>query len=119
MRLLGDGGEVGSSGLSIPGCKALSHTFWLFPVLVRGNAALIASALRRCGVDAGTGSSQIGIVRGWEGVRGRECAEAERLMRQVVYLPVSRRMPESRVKETARVIRAVIGNSQGIETQVT
>jgi dTDP-4-amino-4,6-dideoxygalactose transaminase len=118
MRLLGEGGGGGSGGdLSIPGCKASSHTFWLFPILVRGNAALIASALKRCGVDAGTGSSQIGIVRGWEGVRDRECAEATRLLRQVVYVPVSRRMPESRVRETARVIRAVLG-SQGIETQV-
>lgn len=110
--LVGGGGRGGGGVLEVPGCMAEFHTFWLFPVLVRGDASLIATVLRRCGVDAGTGSSQIGIVRGWEGGTRRECVEAERLMRQVVYVPVSRAIPESRVRETARLIREVLDSQE-------
>ena len=86
--------------------KAQHHTFWLFPILAAGRAKQLAAALRREGVDASTGSSQIGVVRGEGGGTGEGgCPQAVEIMRDVVYVPVTNSMPAWRVQETARCER--------------
>lgn len=97
--------ELGNA-VVVPGAHSAKHGFWLFPVLARNAGALIA-ALRRSGVDATQGATQLACVPPARTAAGVLAAsEAARTMwRHVVYLPVYPGMDEAEVRAMARVVR--------------
>lgn len=66
-----------------PGERLPRHTYWLFPVCAPDPDRLV-DELRRRGVDASQGTSNLVVVTGEDGSTPRQAAE---LMAGVVYLP--------------------------------
>ena len=81
------------------GAHATGHTHWLFPVISREPDALVTAG-RAAGFDLTRGSSTLVTV-------DPSCAEASRLMRDVVYLPAYHPMPIADLARLAAVVNAV------------
>ena len=85
------------------GAKASHHSHWLFPILVPRPAALMHQ-LGRSGFDATRGASNLCCV---PAPAGRTAPRsAQRLMDQVLYLPLCTTASPEEMRLMARVVRA-------------
>jgi perosamine synthetase len=75
-----------SPGLARPGEDASRRTSWVFPVVPPDPETLVGQ-LRRAGFDAARGTTSIGAVGAPEDRPELEPLEAQRLLREVVFLP--------------------------------
>ncbi|MDZ4772796.1 MAG: DegT/DnrJ/EryC1/StrS family aminotransferase [Planctomycetota bacterium] len=92
------------SGLEIPGFSAPLHTFWVFTLLSNRPDELVTS-LREAGYDA----TRVATMSALPPPADRpelEPREARALLARVVYVPVYPELPESRIEELARIVRA-------------
>ena len=91
-----------------PGGLAPSRTHWLLPVLVSDPEELV-SALRRRGLDASRVTSSIAPVPAPPEFPRLVPEEADRMMSQVVFLPVYPELPEEALDRLADVVEEVAG----------
>ncbi len=103
-------GEVAPG--AVPGGKALRHGWWLAPVLTARPAALIA-ALRRAGFDATRGSTSL---RALAGPDGRPAGEAQRLVEEVVYVPLAPKASARARRRRDRALKAALQLEKGTTT---
>ncbi len=97
--------ELLGDGVFVPGRRSKEHCFWLFPVLAK-NAGVVIAALRRAGVDATQGTTQLASVP--LSSEGKGFSDASRLMwRNVVYLPVYPGMDDCEIRSMAHIVRSV------------
>lgn len=78
------------------------HTFDLFPLRV-GNPKRTIAALRRCGFDACAHGSMT-TVKAPQGCPNLEPARAQRLLEEIVFLPLYREMPQAEVERMSLVV---------------
>ena len=100
---------VSSDRVFVPGLSAETHLFWLFP-LVTADPISFAEALRRKGIDASRGSTQLAVVQGTGVV-----SSSTWLMNHVTYVPVSAEAGEDEldhisacVKEVSRLMPPIV-----------
>ncbi len=89
-----------------PGVAARDHAHWVFPVCVREPDALIA-ALREHGFDATRGATSMGVISAPEG--RSQPVRAQRMLREIVYLPVHEAMRSGDVERLAAALRSFAG----------
>jgi dTDP-4-amino-4,6-dideoxygalactose transaminase len=88
------------------GGRAVGHTHWLFPVISRRPDALVTAG-REAGFDLTRGASTLVAV-------DRDCVEASRAMRDVVYLPAYHPMPAAALARLAEVVNTIeLRSSEG------
>jgi dTDP-4-amino-4,6-dideoxygalactose transaminase len=90
---------------AVPGAGAARHGWWLAPVLTRRPAALV-EALRRSGFDATRGSTSL---RALAGPDGRATGEAQRLIEEVVYVPLAPHASAGARRRRDRALKAALG----------
>jgi perosamine synthetase len=95
VRLIG--GAIDCPGGELPG-----HTYWVFPILVDDPERII-SALLQEGFDATQGQS-LGVVPAPAGRPELEASNARMALRQMVFVPLDRRMPLSEVNRLAEIL---------------
>lgn len=86
-----------------PGVAARDHAHWVFPVCVYDPDALIA-VLREHGFDATRGATSMGVINAPEG--RPQPQRAQRMLREIVYLPVHEAMRPGDVERLAAALRA-------------
>lgn len=86
-----------------PGRRAIQRTHWIFPVVVPRPDALIRT-LRDNGFDASRSTSSIVAVDPPAGLPAP--VEAERMMRDVVFLPLHSGLPPAELERLMRLLRA-------------
>lgn len=84
------------------GKDAERHVFDLFPIRV-GNPKRTLAALRSCGFDACTHGSMT-TVKAPQDCPGLEPARAQRLLEEIVFLPLYLEMPQTEVERMSLVI---------------
>ncbi len=107
-RRLGQGGDPARAerarallarldpSIARPGAAAARHAYWLVPILAREPDAL-CRALRSEGFDATRGTTSMRVVEAPDA----ELPNARRLLSEVVYLPVSGRVPDAELARLA------------------
>ena len=90
--------------LNRPGADAAQHSHWLFPMLTSQPQALMHQLWAR-GFDATCGASNLISVKA---PAGRDVpVQAERLMEDVLYLPLYPSSSPAEMREMARAVRAL------------
>jgi dTDP-4-amino-4,6-dideoxygalactose transaminase len=88
-----------------PGTGAAHHTHWLFPMLAHEPERVMRQLWSR-GYDATRGASNLVSV---PAPSGRPApTNAERLMREVLYLPLSPSAPDADMRQMARAVRGLV-----------
>jgi dTDP-4-amino-4,6-dideoxygalactose transaminase len=87
---------------TVPGCAAATHSHWIFPVLTSGPQRLIEQ-LARAGFHATQGRSMCAVAAP---VGRPELApiNAQRLLREGVFLPVYPELPEAEFQRLTRLL---------------
>ncbi|HEV7691411.1 MAG TPA: DegT/DnrJ/EryC1/StrS family aminotransferase [Hyphomonadaceae bacterium] len=81
-----------------PGSKADAHAYWFYPILVE-NPLEVIKRLRSAGFDATRGATSMRAIG--------EAPNATRLIENVVYLPLSPRMPDRQIDRMAGVVNGI------------
>lgn len=84
-----------------PGSFAAEHAYWLYPILVP-NPGEVIDALRREGFDATRGATSMRVIA------GGQTPNAERLIREVVYLPLSPRLTLRDIARMAGTVNSMV-----------
>lgn len=92
--------------VSVLGTAAAHHHYWVYPVLTEQPAEMI-SALRQAGFDATQGQS-LCVVSTPTDRPDVTTAEAERMLREIVYLPMYPALTEAAVDRMAEVLLQVV-----------
>jgi len=80
--------------VEVPGRESKIHNFWLFPVIV-GDRDRICARLQSAGVDASTSSTQLSLItRQSDEPPTEPTPVAERMLKNICYLPVQRNSPD-------------------------
>jgi dTDP-4-amino-4,6-dideoxygalactose transaminase len=105
-------GEQAAEGLSSslfhPGHAALERTHWVFPVVAPDRGKLAAS-LRRSGFDAAIATSSLASVQAPEDRPELAPQTADRIMSEIVFLPLYPEFDETEVEE----MLATVARSDG------
>ena len=86
-----------------PGGAAAKHAYWLVPILAREPDAL-CRALRSEGFDATRGTTSMRVVEAPDA----DLTNARRLLDEVVYLPVSARVPDAELARLAALCNRLL-----------
>lgn len=92
-------------GAAYPGSQTLHRFFWLFPILVE-NPQAVADLLRKKGILAHRGVSQLNIVKGDSDKDNTK--NAQFLIDHLMYVPVHRNVPLKDIPKIAMRIAASI-----------
>lgn len=90
---------------TVPGGAALVKEYWLFPVEVENPEAVLAH-LDRAGVDAYQGATQLALVEPPVGLEFYP-EEAAAMMKNIIYLPVHRRVPIKDAQTLVKIVQKV------------
>jgi perosamine synthetase len=91
--------------LDRPGASAVHHTHWLFPMMASQPELLMRDLWAR-GYDATCGASNLTSVKAPSGRAAP--VQAERLMEEVLYLPLYPSATQSEMREMARALRELV-----------
>jgi dTDP-4-amino-4,6-dideoxygalactose transaminase len=95
--------------ITCPGARTTSHSFWLVPVIVN-NPEMLMTKLRENGFDATRGNSSLAIDNADNQVppTSLQPLEAQKLMQQILFLPVSPSLPEEELMILGQLVNKSI-----------
>ena len=101
--------ELLPKGVTVPGRDAPVRNHWLFPVLV-DHSDDVLKELVNAGIDTFKGATQLALVPKPDGFNGQiqSTPKAAKIMEQVIYLPVDRRLSTDAIVRIAATMHRVI-----------
>eukprot|EP00744_Colponema_vietnamica_P000667 GILI01001178.1.p1 GENE.GILI01001178.1~~GILI01001178.1.p1 ORF type:complete len:500 (+),score=142.25 GILI01001178.1:87-1502(+) len=90
----------------VPGKKAFLRNYWLFPVLV-SDRINVFNELVAAGLDSYLGATQLALVEAPQFAQYRDPVAARHLMENVIYLPISKLVPDHAIQRMASVINRI------------